>query len=358
MSNLCKNEKFAELLPIDLDAALITSDVNRRYFTGMKSSAGIVLITRERSYLLIDFRYYERACKETVGYEVVLLKKLDEQLIELVKKHNIKKIGIESATLTVYELASYRNKLAPIEVVGSNAVSDIISAMRIIKSPEELNKVMAAQSIAERAFEHILSFVAAGKTEREVALEIDYFMLREGAEAISFDTIAVSGKKSSLPHGVPDDKLLEIGDFLTLDFGAVVDGYHSDMTRTIAIGQTTEEMRRVYETVLVAQESALAAAKAGITGKELDSAARDIIANAGFGENFGHGLGHGVGLEIHEAPNASPKGETILKSGMVVTVEPGIYLAGKFGVRIEDMVVIKDDGATNLTSCQKNLITV
>ena len=350
--------RLAALLPDGVDGALITSAVGRRYLTGMKSSAGVVLVTREAAYLLIDFRYYERACAEARDCEVVLLTELKRQLTELLSRHQVNRLAIESAAMTVFELAQYRDRLPGVTIVADNTLSDRLDTLRIRKDEGELASMRAAQHIAEEAFTHILEYIRPGRTEREVALELDYFMLKGGAEALSFDTIAVSGKNSSLPHGVPCDKPLEDGDFLTLDFGAVVEGYHSDMTRTVAIGHVSDDMRAVYDCVLTAQRTALSAVRAGITGKTLDAAARDVIKAAGYGEFFGHGLGHGVGLDIHESPSASPSGAVELKDGMVVTVEPGIYLPGRFGVRIEDMVVVREGGCENLTSAPKELLVI
>ena len=201
-----------------------------------------------------------------------------------------------------------------------------------------------------------MKFIKVGVTEKEIALELDFYMLSHGAEAVSFETIAVSGKNSSMPHGVPTDKKIENGDFITMDFGAVYNGYHSDMTRTVIVGEPTEKQKEVYETVLKAQTEALAVLKAGVSGVDADKAARDIIDAKGYKENFGHGTGHGVGIEIHESPNLSPYSKAILETGNIVTVEPGIYIPDEFGVRIEDMALITEDGYINLTSCEKELI--
>ncbi|MGN0468928.1 MAG: M24 family metallopeptidase, partial [Acutalibacteraceae bacterium] len=209
---------------------------------------------------------------------------------------------------------------------------------------------------AEKAFDHILGFIKPGITEREISLELDYTMLRSGADALSFETIAVSGANGSMPHGVPGEKKIEKGDFITMDFGAVVEGYHSDMTRTVAVSSVSDKQAEIYAIVLKAQEAGLAAIKNGVSCKEVDEQARNVIKSYGYGEYFGHGFGHGVGIEIHEYPNESPKSKAVLKSGNVVTAEPGIYLPGQFGVRIEDMVLVTDDGYYNFTKCKKELI--
>ena len=345
---------------IKTDCALITSDINRRYFTGMKSSAGTVLLFKDKAYLIIDFRYIEKAKNLLAGdpfIEVVLQDKLYEQINALISKHGAETIAVESMTVTVSQLESYKNKLSA-EVVSSDDLSDSINTIRMIKTPDETEKMIQAQRIAEAGFEHMLEFIHEGVTERELQLELDYFMLKNGAEALSFDTIALSGKNTSLPHGVPGDKKIEKGDFVLLDFGAVVDGYHSDMTRTVCVGEPSEKMKRVYDIVLKAQLAALDAVKAGITGRELDKIARDIISAEGFGEQFGHSLGHGVGVEIHEPPYAAKSYDKPLPENSIVTVEPGIYIENEFGVRIEDFVIVKNDGCVNMTKAPKQLIVL
>ena len=223
---------------------------------------------------------------------------------------------------------------------------------------DELETIIAAQRIAEKAFDHILGFITPDKLETEVALELEYFMLKNGADALSFDTIAVSGKNSSLPHGVPSDKKIERGDFITMDYGAVVDFYHSDMTRTVAYGEVSSKQAEVYETVLKAQIAGVEALKPGTSCRDVDAVSRNIIKAAGYGEYFGHGLGHGVGVEIHEKPTLNPNSSDTLTAGYIVTVEPGIYIPDNFGVRIEDMAYITEDGYINLTSCEKKLIVL
>ncbi len=337
------------------DCAIITDDINRRYFTQMKSSAGTLVVFPEEAYLIIDFRYIEKARKTVKGCEVVLQNKLYEQINQLIDKHNATKVSVEADNLTISQLEKISNEIK-CEIDSSRSLSECIGEIRVRKRDEEIEKIIAAQRIAEKGFEHMLNFIGEGKTEREIQLELDYFMLKNGAEALSFDTIALSGKNTSLPHGVPTDKRVEQGDFVLLDYGAVIDGWHSDMTRTVCVGQPTDEMKQVYETVLNAQLAGLSAVRAGITGIELDKAARDIIDAAGYGEYFGHSLGHGVGMEIHEAPTASPSCDNVLEENMIVTIEPGIYIPEKFGVRIEDFVIVKENGCENMTKAPKNLI--
>lgn len=337
------------------EAILAVSHENRRYLTSFPSSDGYLLITKDKAILFVDSRYIEAAQNSAKGCdEIVLLRSLSEQLPVYIEKLGIKTVFTEAEKLSVSEFERIR-KMLGCECLAEKA-DGIINALRRIKTEEEKKKILAAQSIAEKAFDHILGFIREGVTEREVALTLDFFMLKNGAECVSFDTIAVSGKNSSMPHGVPGDKKIEKGDFITLDYGAVVDGYHSDMTRTVAVGEVSSKQAEVYETVLAAQKKSLESLMAGVSCKDADAAARDIINNAGYGEFFGHGTGHGVGIEIHEEPRVSPKSESILQIGDVVTVEPGIYIPSEFGVRIEDMAFITENGSENLTKSPKNLI--
>lgn len=344
------------VIPETADCALITSDISRRYFTGMKSSAGIVLAFRNAAYLLIDFRYIEKARNTVKDCEVIEQQSLKEQIAELMKKHNARSIAVEAADMTLSRMAFYEEKFPEFEFIKSGELSDNISEMRTVKTADEIDRIKSAQRIAEKAFDEALNFIKPGVTEREISLCLDEFMLRNGAEALSFETIALGGKNTSMPHGVPSEYTVKSGDFVLMDFGAVYDGYHSDMTRTVCVGQPSEKMEEVYNIVLDAQLKALDTVKAGITGKDLDRSAREVIKNAGYGECFGHSLGHGVGMEIHEFPTASEKSETVLKENMVVTVEPGIYLPEEFGVRIEDFVVVTEKSCENLTKCPKKMI--
>lgn len=349
-------ERLQSRLPAGC-CALITSDINRRYFTGMKSSAGAALIFPERAYLLIDFRYVEKARETAVGCEVVQCSRLYDDILRLAKDGGAERIWIESGCVTLSQYGSMKKALdGPLTVCPDSPLSSIVTEMRQIKSEEEIELIAKAQRIAEKALEDAFDYIGEGVTEREIALFLNDRMLRSGAEELSFETIVLSGKNTSMPHGVPSDKPVRKGELILMDFGAVCGGYHSDMTRTVALGEPEPEAVRVYNTVLQAQEKALAAAKAGITGRELDKIARDHIAANGFGDNFGHGLGHSAGMEIHETPCANTRDETVLKENMIMTVEPGIYIPGKFGVRIEDITVIKTDNCVNLTNAPKNLI--
>ena len=350
-------EKLFEIYS-EADCALITSDINRRYFTGMKSSAGVVLAFPDKAYLLIDFRYIEKARATVTDAEVIELKKLYPQLMELLKKHGAQTVAVESEAMTIKEYNAYEHFFTEIRFIHDDSLSTAISSMRMVKDEAETECIKKAQAIAEAAYDELLKYIKPGVTEREAALELNRLLYAFGAEELSFDTIVLSGANTSMPHGVPSDKCIEEGEFVLMDFGAVYNGYHSDMTRTVCVGEPTEEMRKVYDIVLSAQTAALEAARAGISGCELDKISRDIIEHEGYGSCFGHSLGHGVGLEIHEKPNASPNYKLPLNEGAVVTIEPGIYIAGKFGVRIEDFVILTENGCENLTKSAKSIITL
>ncbi|MBQ7043843.1 MAG: aminopeptidase P family protein [Clostridia bacterium] len=346
--------ELISMLPKSADGVLIVSETNRRYFTSFPSSDGILLVTRKGSVFLTDSRYIEEAQNTVKCCEVEELRKTSEQLPELCRKFGVRVLMTESERLTVAELNAYRKILKGITLttVGTDK---IIDKLRMVKSEIEIKSVVKAQRIAEKALEHVLGMIKVGVTEREIALGLDFFMLKNGAQAVSFETIAISGANTSKPHGVPTDKKIERGDFVTMDFGAVVDGYHSDMTRTVAVGEVSDEQVRVYETVLEAQMKALDTLKAGVKCSDADACARIYINEKGYGDYFRHSLGHGVGLEIHEKPNLSPKSDLILQEGNIVTVEPGIYIPGKFGVRIEDMATITKFSCENLTKFTKKL---
>ncbi len=353
--------KFEDLfrqLDSGIDCALITSDINRRYFCGMKSSAGYIVAFKEKAYLLIDFRYIEKAKEIVKNCEVIMLTDFKNQVDDLLIKHNAKVIAVENETMTVSQLMHITKLFSNYTVDSSDNLSNSIKLLRAVKSQEEIDKIISAQRIAEKAFDNVLNFIREGVTEKEIALQLDFYMLKNGAEALSFDTIALTGKNTSLPHGVPGDTKVKKGDFVLMDYGAVYDGYHSDMTRTICVGNYSEEMQKVYDVVLHAQEKALSAVKEGVIGKQLDGMARKSIADSGYGDYFGHGLGHGVGMEIHEFPYANLSSTTSFKKNMIITVEPGVYLPGKFGVRIEDFVIVKENNYENITKCAKKLITL
>jgi len=338
------------------DAALIISEANRFYYTGFAASDGYLLVSKDNALFFTDSRYTEAAEKAVGAQFVKDSAHVFDFLKELFAERGIKTVAVESDRLTLAQFDELKKKLPDTEFVSDSSLTDMIEAQRSVKDEDEIELILKAQSIAEKAFEHILGFIKPGVTEKEIQLELDYFMLKNGANGLSFETIAVSGVNSSMPHGVPSDKKIEVGDFVTMDYGALYKGYHSDMTRTVAVGKVSDKQKNIYNTVLEAQLASLNAFKEGVLCFDGDKAARDVIEKAGYGKNFGHGTGHGVGVEIHEFPYVSKKSEAMLKSGNVVTAEPGIYIPGEFGVRIEDMALITPNGCQNLTSCPKELI--
>ncbi|MEG1777369.1 MAG: aminopeptidase P family protein [Angelakisella sp.] len=349
-------DKLRQELPAGVDCAIVTSTHGRRYFTGQASDAGTLIVTKDKSYFIIDFRFIEEAKRTVKNAEVILQDQLFQQITEILNRHNVKTVGLETSYMTVGEFARMQEKLPTIELLRGDETDKVILNLRAHKDEQEIKCMQAAQDIADQTFTHMLKYIEIGKTERELALEMHCHMLRLGAEKLSFDIICVSGANTSLPHGVPTDKKVQDGDFLTMDFGAMVGGYCSDMTRTVAIGHVTDEMETVYSTVLKAQLASLAAIVPGTPNTQIDKISRDIIYNAGYEGCFGHGTGHSVGLEIHEDPRYSITGSGVCEVGNVMTVEPGIYLEGKFGVRIEDMVYIGEDGIRNFASSPKDLI--
>ena len=339
----------------DGQAILIVGNSNRQYITGFKSSAGLVYISKHSAVFLIDFRYFEKAKREVVSFETVLLTNEIKQLNDLIISDNVKTLFIETDVISVLQYNKYVENIN-CEISKDNTLVNALEELRSIKSDDELTNIITAQSYAEKTFEHILNVIKIGKTEKEIMLEMEMYMRKLGSEGVAFDLIVVSGKNSSLPHGVPTDKPIQNGDFVTMDFGARYNGYCSDMTRTVAVGNITEKQKEVYDIVLNAQLKAMDKIKAGAICKDIDNEARSFIYNSGYEGCFGHGLGHSLGIDVHENPNFNTRCETILKEGTVMTVEPGIYIQNEFGVRIEDMVLVKKDGYVNLTKTPKNLI--
>lgn len=347
--------RLQQNLPDNLDGVIITGDVNRRYYLGMASTAGTLLVTRKEAVLFIDFRYYEAACRTVTGCRVVRQEKLMDQLNQVIREEKLETLGVESGYMTLSEACRLRESLT-CKVDFGNEVNGVILRQRSVKSPRELELITQAQSISDQAFLRMLEIIRPGMTEKEIALELEITCRRLGSEDKSFDPIVVGGPNSSCPHGHPGDRPVARGDFITMDFGAVVEGYHADMTRTIALGEPTDEMRQVYAIVREAKEAASTAIRAGIPGGQVDKVARDLIAQRGYGDCFGHGLGHGVGLEIHEEPRFSPGAKEPVEEGAVISVEPGIYLAGRFGVRIEDLVEVTAQGFRSLNNTTTDLI--
>lgn len=340
------------------DAAIVSDKRNQRYLSGFDFDDGLLLITRSDAYLLTDFRYAEAARAQVSKDFTVLLPEggLLLCIAGLLSDHNARCVATEDASLSCAEFKRYGALLSDFALSGG--ASEILTRLRLFKDEEELKTIERAQAVTDAAFEHIIRMIKPDMTEIEVALEIEFFMRKNGAEGLAFDTIAVSGTNSARPHGVPRREKLEKG-FLTMDFGARVDGYCSDMTRTVVIGRADDEIKRLYNTVLAAQNAALEAAAQGVSCRELDRIARDLIDGAGYKGCFGHSLGHGVGMLVHEEPRLSQKTkpDVLLQKGHVVTFEPGIYIEGKYGCRIEDMACIRPDGSFyNFAKSSKELI--
>ena len=357
--NLSAIELLQRNFPQEADAALIISPVNRRYYTKMPSSDGALLVTRTDAVLLVDFRYIERARRVSQGCGVILRERLYDQLRELLGARGVKSLAVETERMTVADFSRFQEELQGVRLLSSSVLDEAIRSQRAVKTAGELDAIRAAQAITDRSFAELLNFLRPGVTERQAANELIRIMRDFGSEGEAFDTIAVSGANSSMPHGVRTDKPLATGDFFTLDFGAKKDGYCSDMTRTVAIGYADDRMHRVYDTVLRAQQAGLAAIRAGIPCREVDAAARRVIEEeAGYRGCFGHSLGHSLGLEIHESPNFSPLSKDTAEAGNVLSVEPGVYLEGRFGVRIEDIVCVTELGCEDLTRSPKELIVL
>lgn len=346
----------AKLDEYALDAMLITSTPAERYALGFYGE-GLALISKEDCWYFTDSRYIEAANKEIAGAHIDCVgrgrghRTLAARVIE---EHGLGKVGFESDSMSVDALALYEKELSCTLI----AAPDLISGLRAVKDGEEQAVMRRAQVIADKAFDNILDFIRPGMTEREIAARLVYELMLLGAERPSFDPIVAAGANGSMPHAVPGETVVEPGMFITMDFGGIYQGYCSDMTRTIAVGKPTDEMRRVYDTVLNAQLAGLAAARAGVPGCEVDRAARTVIEQAGYGDYFGHALGHSLGLEVHESPNFSPAEQRLMPVGAVVSCEPGIYLPGRFGVRIEDVVILREGGCENITASPKELIVL
>ncbi len=346
-----------KILPKDIDAGIISSPSNIRYFTGFNTDSGYIIVSRNGSVFMTDSRYIEAAQASVECCDVVLMKDYKEQIPKYLKKFNCSSVALEADHITIAGLREFNRIFKPdgFKAVFDSRLDKALRFLRCEKKAEEVENIKAAQAIAEAAYNHVIKYIKPGMTEKEVALAIDFFMLRNGAEGIAFDTIVVSGKKTSMPHGLPDDKIIEFGDFVTMDFGAKVNGYCSDMTRTVAVGEVSDMMADVYSIVLEAQAAAIKTAAAGIPASTVDFAARSIIDKSGYGHAFGHATGHGVGIDIHEDPRVSEKSSYTLRAGNIITAEPGIYLPDQFGVRIEDMLLITESGCENLTNTPKEL---
>ena len=354
MNNIARIQQ--KLIEKNLDAVLVADEKNQRFAAGFPFTDGFVLVARERAWLITDSRYIEAAEAAAPACVTVQMYDREHSLLSLVKaallECKAERLGAEEGLLSYGRYKALEKELER-SLLPAQAVFD---ELRTVKTAEEIESMIQAQRISEKALEETLPIIKPGMTEREVAAELVYRMLRHGSEGNSFDPIVVTGSKTSLPHGVPGDKVIEAGDFITMDFGSLKNGYCSDMTRTVAVGHATDEMKNVYGIVLKAQLAGIAAARAGVPGSDIDGAARKVIEDAGYGKYFGHGFGHSLGLDIHENPRAAITGTTPMPAGAVISAEPGIYLPGRFGVRIEDVLVIREGGCEVVTKAPKELI--
>ena len=350
-------EKYISILDGQVDGLLLTSRFSRMYGAEYDIAEGIAIVTKNGCRYFTDSRYIEAAQKNITGFQVMEMNRANpyHQLInQAIADFGVTALGYEECYLTVAELMGFQEKLNA-KLIPCHGK---IYSFRAVKEPWELDRMRKAQQITDAAFSEMLTKIKPGLSEKQLQAELVYSLLKNGADGMAFEPIVISGPNTSMPHGVPGERIVQNGDFITMDFGALYQGYCADMTRTVAVGYATEEMVTVYNTVLQAQIAAIAATKPGIRGKEIDAVARKIITDAGYGSYFGHGYGHCLGMECHEAPNCNPGGETVMQVNMVSSAEPGIYLPGKFGVRIEDVVIFTEDGCENITQSPKNLIII
>ena len=350
-------EKYLSLLDGKVDGLLLTSRYSRHYGAEFDIAEGVAIVTKAGCRYFTDSRYIESAENNLKGFTVLEVdrsRNYFNRINDAIADFGVSTLGYEEDYLTVAEYQGYEKNLNAKLVPFSRK----INGFRGTKEQWEIDLMLKAQTVTDKAFADVLPRIKPGMTELELQAELIYCMYKNGGTGLAFDPIVVSGPNTSLPHGVAGERKIQPGDFITMDFGASYMGYCSDMTRTVAVGFATEEMRQVYETVLKAQATAIAATKAGVTGREVDEAARKVITDAGYGEYFGHGYGHSLGLEIHEDPSMNPRNTEPLPAGAVCSAEPGIYLPGKFGVRIEDVTILTEDGTIDITRSPKNLIIV
>lgn len=357
LGEVCQNrlQRFREKMDAaGTGAVIVLKPENLAYLSGFEGSTGMLLITKNTAHLLVDFRYLEQAKAQAVNYTIVQIEQpLSETLRRLILELKLETIGFERDFVTFEQYEIWVGKLG--DAAEFIPLPDLTLKLRMLKTQEELDCIRKAAEIADTAFLEILPLLKPGIQEREVAVELEYAMRKKGAQALAFEIIIAAGPRSSLPHGTATERKFQNGDLVIVDFGAVWKGYCSDCTRTVSIGSATPKQKEIYAVVQRAQEAALQILRPGVMAAEVDKAAREVISGSGYGDYFGHSLGHGVGRVVHEEPNLAARDQTVLEPGMVVTVEPGIYLPGWGGVRIEDLVVITDTGCEVLTHCPKGL---
>ena len=355
----------ARLAELPADALVVSRAANSRYLSGFKLGpgdeqyagySGTLLITPVRQYLLTDFRYLEQAQAEAAGWEVVRTTgPMEEELPRILAEETVHRVALEADVVTHATWDAIARATPEIELVPAGGLVD---ELREVKSPDEVDAIERACRLGDRCLEFLLGTVRPGMTERQLGWELERWFRENGAEALAFDPLILAGPKAAMPHGRPGDVPIERGNVLLMDFGCQVDGYRSDMTRTVFIGEPSAEQRRIYDLVLAAQEQALAGIRPGMGGREAEALARDFLAANGHGDDFGHSLGHGIGLETHELPRLSQRSRSVLREGMVFSVEPGIYLPGVTGVRIEDIVVLERGGVRRLTQSPRDAVTI
>jgi len=350
-------DKFLSLLGGEVDALLLTSRYSRHYCAEFDIAEGVAIVTKAGCRYFTDSRYIESAQNSIQGFEVLEMNRDNDYIKRIntaIRDFGVSRLGFEENYLSVAEYNYYTENLQAALVPFNRQ----INGFRSVKEPWELDLMRKAQVITDKAFSDVLSRIKVGQTELELQAELIYCLYKNGSQGLAFNPIVVSGPKTSMPHGVAGDRVIREGEFITMDFGALYQGYCADMTRTVAVGHATEEMKTVYNTVLEAQKAALAISKAGVPGRDIDAAARKVITDAGYGPYFGHGYGHGVGMEVHENPNPNPANADPMPLNAIASAEPGIYIPGKFGVRIEDVTIYREDGIENITASPKNLIIV
>lgn len=350
--------KFMECLPQETDAVILRDQANRKYLTGFLSTAGTLFVTHDAAYFIIDGRYYEAAKNAVPFCDVILEDDLNEQLRCLAARHNVHAVELETNRIPLAQALELQKALEPVKVVFSTNAQECLKKCREIKTQQEINAIRAAQHVAVSAFEHMLMFARAGVPELELAAELGTFAARHGCQRRAFSMIFTSGEKTALPHGAPPDRTLSYGDIVMVDMSCMIDGFFSDMTRTFCVGKADEEKEKIYKIVYEAQQNAIRAIRPGVICRDVDTASREVISKAGYGSYYPHGLGHGIGAETHEFPRFSQNCDTVLEPGHVLSVEPGIYLPRRFGVRIEDLMFVTPDGCEMISQASEELIVV